>query len=118
ATWWDAQDYYDASGGNNVDNLDADYDGTACEDLYWRDVGSSSSDSGSSDGDSSAGDPTGGGSQAGFGGFDGVDYDCSSFGWDQAAATAYFLGDGGSAGNNVDGLDDNHNGVACEPGEG
>ncbi len=118
ATWWDAQAYYDASGGNYVDNLDADYDGTACEDLYWRDVGSSSSDSGSSDGDSSADDPTGGGGQAGFGGFDGVDYDCSSFGWDQAAATAYFLGDGGSAGNNVDGLDDNHNGVACEPGEG
>lgn len=112
ATWADAQGYYEANGGNNVDNLDSDYDGIACEALY---PGDASSGSGGSTGGSSGGSS---GGQAGFGGYDGWDYDCSDFGWDQGAATAYFLGDGGSAGNNVDGLDDNHNGIACEPGEG
>ena len=53
---------------------------------------------------------------AGFGGLDGIDYDCWDFS-SQAAAQGYFERDGGSARNNADGLDRNHNGLACEPGE-
>jgi len=51
-----------------------------------------------------------------FGGLDGVDLDCYDFG-SQGAAQAYFVGDGGSVYNNADGLDRNHNGLACEAGE-
>lgn len=51
-----------------------------------------------------------------FGGLDGIDYDCWDFAT-QAEAQAYFELDGGSVYNNADGLDRNHNGLACEPGE-
>jgi len=51
-----------------------------------------------------------------FGGLDGVDYDCYDFAT-QEEAQAYFEADGGSVFNNSDGLDRNHNGLACEPGE-
>ncbi len=42
-----------------------------------------------------------------------ADVDCSDFG-SQASAQSFFLNHGGSPSNNVDGLDANHNGVACE----
>ena len=51
-----------------------------------------------------------------FGGLDGVDYDCYDFAT-PGEAQAYFESDGGSSFNNADGLDRNHNGLACEPGE-
>ncbi len=51
-----------------------------------------------------------------FGGLDGVDYDCYDFA-SPSEALAYFESDGGSSFNNADGLDRNHNGLACEPGE-
>lgn len=41
------------------------------------------------------------------------DKDCADFP-SQAAAQAYFLSKGGSKTNNVDNLDANHNGIACE----
>lgn len=46
-------------------------------------------------------------------GDDGIDYNCSDFST-QAEAQAYFEGQGGSPTNNVDGLDANGDGVACE----
>lgn len=52
-----------------------------------------------------------------FGGLDGVDYDCNYDFASQEEAQAYFEADGGSVYNNADGLDRNHNGLACEPGE-
>ncbi len=121
ASFDEAQVYYADNPG--ATDLDPNYDGRACEVYFGVDAVSvpapgPPADGGSSGGSGSPGGSTGGGARAGFGGFDGVDYDCSDFGWDEAAATAYFVGDGGSAGNNVDGLDDNYNGVACEPGEG
>lgn len=51
-----------------------------------------------------------------FGGLDGVDYDCYDFA-SPGEAQAYFESDGGSSYNNADGLDRNHNGLACEVGE-
>lgn len=51
-----------------------------------------------------------------FGGLDGVDYDCYDFAT-QEEAWASFEAEGGSVFNNADGLDRNHNGLACEPGE-
>jgi micrococcal nuclease len=92
--------------------FDGDYDGIGCE---------SGASTGS--GNVSAPPPStgGGGSNApvytDFGGLDGVDFDCYDFGDNQAAAQAYFESDGGSIYNNADGLDRNHNGLACEPGE-
>jgi len=44
---------------------------------------------------------------------DGIDYDCSDFST-QAEAQAYFESQGGSPTNNVDGLDANGDGIACE----
>lgn len=46
-------------------------------------------------------------------GKDGVDKDCKDF-KSQAEAQAYFEKDGGSASNNVDNLDADHDGKACE----
>jgi len=46
-------------------------------------------------------------------GFHGDDHDCPDFN-SQAEAQAYFESSGGSAANNVDDLDRNNNGVACE----
>ena len=65
-----------------------------------------------------AGNPGGGGAPiyTDFGGLDGVDYDCYDFA-SPDEAQAYFESDGGSSFNNADGLDRNHNGLACEPGE-
>lgn len=51
-----------------------------------------------------------------FGGLDGIDYDCYDFA-SQGDAQAYFESDGGGSYNNADGLDRNHNGLACEDGE-
>lgn len=46
-------------------------------------------------------------------GNDGVDKDCDDF-TSQKEAQKYFEGDGGSKSNNVDRLDRNRNGIACE----
>ncbi len=52
-------------------------------------------------------------------GNDGVDMDCGDFGGDPAAAQAYFEGDGGSQARNVDDLDRDGDGGACDnPGGG
>ena len=49
-------------------------------------------------------------------GNDGVDMDCADFG-ELNAARAYFATDGGSAARNVDNLDADRDGLACEPGD-
>ena len=73
---------------------------------------------GSTGGGGNTGGSTGGGGiiYTEFGGLDGVDYDCYDFAT-PSDAQAYFEADGGSVYNNSDGLDRNHNGLACEPGE-
>lgn len=61
----------------------------------------------------------GGGSifvNTGYGGLDGVDYDCADFAV-QAAAQAYFEADGGSVANDADNLDPNGDGLACTRGD-
>jgi hypothetical protein len=95
----DAQAFYEATGGPVYDpyNLDEDEDGIACEE-WGLDY-----EQAASGGDDSAGK-------------DGVDFDCADFG-SQAAAQRYFEADGGSVRKNVDHLDPNHNGEACEGGE-
>jgi hypothetical protein len=84
----------------------------------WRDRLESNASTGS--GNTTAPPPSTGGGGApiytDFGGLDGVDYDCYDFAT-QGAAQAYFEADGGSISNNANGLDQNHNGLACEPGE-
>jgi hypothetical protein len=92
----EAQAYFEANGGsptNNVDNLDADHDGQACESFDY-------------------GDGEGGGGSGG-GGTGGSDKDCADFAT-QAEAQAYFEANGGSPTNNVDNLDADHDGQACE----
>ena len=49
-------------------------------------------------------------------GNDGVDRDCIDFG-ERLAAEFYFEGDGGSADRNVDGLDNDGNGIPCDVGD-
>jgi len=44
---------------------------------------------------------------------DGIDYDCSDFSY-QEEAQKYFVAEGGSATKNVDNLDSDNNGIACE----
>jgi hypothetical protein len=95
----DAQEFYEESGGpeNDPYNLDDDADGIACEEWkreYER---------------SAAG-------ENGRNGHDAVDNDCADFP-NQRAAQRYFTQDGGSATENVDRLDPNQNGIACEEGE-
>jgi hypothetical protein len=46
-------------------------------------------------------------------GKDGIDKDCKHF-KTQKLAQAYFIKDGGSKKNNVDNLDSDHDGIACE----
>jgi hypothetical protein len=91
----DAQTYYEELGGPSYDpyNLDDDEDGTACEE--WEQSYQQS--------------------RAPLG-KDGEDRDCADFG-SQSRAQRYFEDDGGSAAKNVDRLDPNHNGIACEHGE-
>jgi hypothetical protein len=95
----DAQAFYEENGGPLYDpfNLDNDEDGIACEE-WSRDY-----------------DRTAAG-ENGINGQDGRDMDCADFG-SQAAAQRYFERDGGSDRKNVDHLDPNHNGLACEHGE-
>ncbi|MFN8590491.1 MAG: excalibur calcium-binding domain-containing protein [Thermomicrobiales bacterium] len=92
----DAQTFYEEMGGPLYDpyNLDDDADGFACEDWerdYEQKVSTDTGD-------------------------DGIDRDCADFA-SQAEAERYFLHDGGSPDNNVDHLDLNRNGIACEEGE-
>jgi hypothetical protein len=95
----DAQAFYEATGGPVYDpyNLDENEDGVACEE--WGPDYEQSARGGN-----------------GSGGKDGIDFDCADFG-SQAAAERYFAADGGSVRKNVDHLDSNHNGIACEGGE-
>ncbi|MGH2616059.1 MAG: hypothetical protein ACRDJC_12525 [Thermomicrobiales bacterium] len=95
----DAQAFYEEAGGPLYDpfNLDDDEDGVACEE--WE-TDYEQTDAG----------------ENGSNGQDGVDFDCVDFD-SQGAAHQYFVLDGGSARDNVDHLDPNHNGVACETGE-
>jgi hypothetical protein len=95
----DAQVFYEESGGPSYDpyNLDDDEDGIACEE--WAKSYEQSRD----DADRAHG-------------LDGVDRDCADFG-SQAEAQRYFDADGGSVVDDIDHLDPNHNGIACENGE-
>lgn len=95
----DAQAFYEASGGPLYDpfNLDDDEDGFACEEwaLDYEQTASGA---------------------ANINGLDGIDTDCADFAT-RNEAQRYFLADGGSVVLNVDHLDPNHDGIACEPGE-
>ena len=95
----DAQAFYDEIGGPFYDpfNLDDDDDGVACEEWMrgYEQIGAG---------------------EGGINGEDGIDHDCADF-VSQGAAQHYFALDGGSALDNVDHLDPNHNGIACESGE-
>lgn len=95
----DAQAFYEEMGGPLYDpfNLDDDDDGDACE--AW----------GADFSRTAAG-------ERGINGHDEEDTDCADF-VSQEAAQAYFEEDGGSRRHNVDHLDPNHNGIACEAGE-
>lgn len=95
----DAQAFYEEIGGPLYDpfNLDDDEDGDACEE-WERDFERTSA------------------GERGINGNDGVDTDCAEFD-DPDEAQAYFLEDGGTKRKNVDHLDPNHNGIACEEGE-
>lgn len=95
----DAQTFYDETGGPLYDpfNLDDDEDGIACEE-WIREYEQRDSEGEASNGR------------------DEIDRDCDDFG-SQGAAQRYFLNDGGSARDNIDYLDPNHDGIACEEGE-
>lgn len=95
----DAQAFYEDTGGPLYDpfNLDDDDDGIACEEWMrgYEQIGVGAD---------------------GVNGQDGIDHDCVDFDT-QGAAQQYFALDGGSALVNIDHLDPNHNGIACEAGE-
>jgi hypothetical protein len=95
----DAQAFYEASGGLDYDpyNLDDDKDGTACEE--WEKTY----------------EPSRAEAER-ITGRDGIDRDCADFS-SSDEAQRYFDEDGGSAAADVDHLDPNHNGIACEEGE-
>jgi hypothetical protein len=95
----DAQQFFEENGGPTYDpfNLDDDADGTAC--VEWA---------------LSYEQTTIG--RDGINGRDGLDRDCADFA-NPAEAQRYFEDDGGTVANDVDHLDPNHNGVACEVGE-
>lgn len=95
----DAQAFFEATGGPTYDpyHLDDDNDGRACEE--W--AGEYRKSAAGADG---------------INGEDHLDRDCADF-VDSDEAQTYFLADGGSSKRNVDHLDPNHNGVACESGE-
>lgn len=130
----EAQTYFDENGGgvgNDVDGLDRNGDGLACEDFDYDGVGgggggrragtAGGGEDGGRDGDASTrtvGGGNGGGRSGGGAG--GVsrnpqdeDRNCDDFN-SQPRAQAYFEEKGGDATNNVAGLDDNGNGQACE----
>ena len=94
--------------------LDPNYDGRACEDWFRVDIPPTPIPYPTAP-PPSGGNSGGGGYTSGnrYGGNDGIDYDCRDFST-QAAAQAYFNGDGGSAYDNVDALDHNNNGIACD----
>ncbi len=94
-----AQAFYEEIGGPVYDpyNLDDDGDGVACEE-WVRGY-----------------DETEAGGE-GINGRDGIDRDCADFA-SHAAAQRYYLTDGGLVQVNIDHLDPNRNGIACEAGE-
>jgi hypothetical protein len=94
-----AQVYFTSVGGsatNNVRDLDANHNGIACEDYTYR-----------------IAVPFGVGASSASGSVPTRDQDCRDFP-SRAAAQNYFTSIGGSAMNNADFLDANHNGLACE----
>lgn len=95
----DAQAFYEEMGGPLYDpfNLDDDDDGEACE-AWEADYSRTAA------------------GERGINGHDGEDTDCADFASHEDAQT-YFEDDGGSRRHNVDHLDPNHNGIACEAGE-
>ena len=95
----DAQTFYEENGGPLYDpfNLDDDEDGQACEEWDRKYEQYANGGNGSN-------------------GEDGIDKDCADF-RHQAEAQRYFEADGGSSKKNVDRLDPNHDGIACEHGE-
>jgi len=95
----DAQAFYEEMGGPLYDpfNLDDDDDGAACE-AWEADFSRTAA------------------GERGINGHDGEDTDCADF-VSHEEAQAYFEDDGGSRRHNVDHLDPNHNGIACEAGE-
>lgn len=95
----DAQAFYEDMGGPLYDpfNLDDDDDGEACE-AWEADFSRTAA------------------GERGINGLDGEDTDCADFASPEDAQ-AYFTADGGSRRHNIDHLDPNHNGVACEIGE-
>jgi hypothetical protein len=95
----DAQAFYEENGGPLYDpfNLDDDEDGQACEEWVRKYAQYANGANGSN-------------------GQDDVDMDCADF-RHQAEAQRYFEDDSGSARENVDRLDPNHDGIACEHGE-
>ena len=95
-----AQAYFASIGGsatNNADDLDANHNGIACEDYNYP----------------AAGTPSAATAPLASGLAPAADKNCGDFP-SQAAAQAYFASIGGSATNNADDLDANHNGIACE----
>ena len=101
-----AQVYFTSAGGsatNNARYLDANRNGIACEDYNYGTYSSGTTATSPSAEALSGGSgvtPTG-------------DRDCRDFP-SQNAAQVYFTAIGGSAANNADDLDANHNGIACE----
>jgi hypothetical protein len=101
-----AQVYFTSVGGsatNNVHDLDVNHNGIACEDYNYGTYSSGTTATSPSAEALSGGSgvtPTG-------------DRDCRDFS-SQTAAQLYFTAIGGSATNNADDLDANHNCIACE----
>ncbi len=131
-----AQTYY-AENPEEQPTIDPDFDGLACEVYFGVEPGGTSGTGSTPSNGGGSGDngvvtvpeaPVAGPPPAqepavvdspvytGYGGLDGVDYDCYDFA-SPGEAQAYFEADGGSVYNNVDALDRNNNGLACEPGE-
>lgn len=132
ADYEEAQRYY-ADHPDEQSVIDPDLDGYACEVFFGIDPGTdapavivppvdvptapSLPGAGPVDSPPNTNPPTDTGPvYTGFGGLDGIDYDCYDFST-SADAQAYFEADGGSVYNNADALDRNNNGLACEPGE-
>lgn len=114
ATWKEAQQYFESHGGsptNNVDGLDRDHDGMACDskkdapkDWSWEKAHPEGTQNGQKDETNQGGTQQGGQAE---------DKDCGDFAT-QEEAQQYFESHGGSSTNNVNGLDRDHDGMACE----
>lgn len=116
ASYDEAQTYY-AQHPDAQAIIDPNADGYACEVYFGIDptggaVGDAGGATGGDGGAVGVGAPAAPADTNG-GGYTGGDYDCADFG-SQAEAQGAWESAGGNAGNNVWGLDRDHNGVACE----